>query len=690
MSGRLPIASGMCEKCWLRQALKQIEWGLRTSEWVHHAGQRSASRPVGKESRRHAGSTGEVSRHLLANVTRGLRSALVAHHQPHGGPSRWCEVRSCHGERNTMDVTSEKSDDDTVIWPLPEEPTLSPGSTTGHLNIVRATSRFAVEPFRLVARGSKHDGCRETPCASCRCYNALRDTGHLVVTAANLAARMHEHADGAVLDAFMLEYGAQPAVFLDAAERDRRFGAMLRGEQERARPPKPPKTDKVKAPRVKVKKHVGAARALVLAQRQAGSEALAALSKGTADEKTQKVWARFCEDFAADRTLFWPSVYSYPAIRAAVPRLSSHIAATLQSTIAGKWQRERFNTLIRQNRKPFRFREGMPIPLPRQAIRILEGDEVTRGNEKAPYMLSFSLAAGRHEGGAEFRLPLVPDSARQRIELHALATGQWKLGQASLEPDRRKRGRWYLRFSYTRVVERPQIPIKWAAINRGICVFLAALTQDGERLLYDGTDIEGYLKQIQDRRRQYQRAGRVAGRKGHGTDRTLRPIETLEGKARRWRETRCQTLAREFVRWLVKHGITDLIVENFKGIRDAPVESLEGGVYVWQRIQEWPYFQLGSRIRACCDEAGIRVHERDPEYNSQACPACSHTSPDNIDLRWRKLRCANPECSYVEQLDVAYCRNALQRERSGDVPGPGVARKAGRPGKSRRKAVPTS
>lgn len=594
-----------------------------------------------------------------------------------------------------MDTTEQTEDG--VVFSAGESVALPKGSTAGWLKVIRATSRFPVEPFRLVPRGTKHDGCKTSPCASCRCYSALREVGDWVVLAANVAARHHDRTDGAALDAFLERVGAPPRKNIEARWRDEVLGEMLEGRRERARntiekEKKEPRQKLSKAERRELSakrspeerraKREAAARA-----RAAGAAAIAALEAGVADEHTRQVWARFCEDYPPNETIVWPHVYTYPLLCRAVPQLGSTITALLYERIHSKWKGERFKQLLRSDAKPFRFRTGMPIPLPARSVRIVPGDSASRGNTPAPFTLSFSLHGGRHQGGAEFRLPLVPNSARQAEELRALASGQWQMGQVSIEPDRRKkRGRWYLRFSYTRVVERPAVPIKWAAINRGLCVMLCSLVEDGQRLLEEGNDVEDFLKQIQARRRSYQRAGKTSNRRGHGRNRTLRPIEALEGKARRWRETWCQTKAREHVRWLAKQGVTDLIYEDFSGIRDAPVESLEGGVYVWQRIQEWPYGQLGSRIVACCDEVGIRTHKRDPAYNSQTCPKCGHVSPDNVDLRYRKLRCT--KCGHAEHLDVAYCRNALERERSGGVSTPGVARKSGKAGKTARKAKP--
>jgi IS605 OrfB family transposase len=196
-----------------------------------------------------------------------------------------------------------------------------------------------------------------------------------------------------------------------------------------------------------------------------------------------------------------------------------------------------------------------------------------------------------------------------------------------------------------------------AAINRGMKFFLVGLIENGETWFYDGNDIEAYLKQIQSRRKSYQHDSKASGRSGHGRKRILRPAEKLEAKGQRWRETKCQTVARRFVDWLAKRNIGRLYIEDFSGIRNGPEEALEGGKYVWDRIQEWPYYQLEMRLISCAEEAGIQVIKVDAHKISKTCPKCG--SPADADLRHWKINC--PQCGFRRHLDVAAAMNVMAR-----------------------------
>ena len=266
-------------------------------------------------------------------------------------------------------------------------------------------------------------------------------------------------------------------------------------------------------------------------------------------------------------------------------------------------------------------------------------------------------------------LPIEARDPHQELVLSNLASGEWRSGEVQIERDRLRPSRWYMRVTYKRRIAKRLGGLS-AAINRGMRFFLVALIQPtkdyghGETWVYDGADIEATLKQFQRRRQSYQRGVAASGRVGHGRPRALRPIEHLTGVGERWRQTRCRTIARRLARWLSERNVSTVYVEDFAGIRDAPPEMLQVGTaaqkqFVWERIQEWPYFQLGMRLKACLQEYGIAVVEVNPAKNSVRCPQCGAEDPKNRDLARWKLRCK--ACGYSRHLDVAFCANALQK-----------------------------
>lgn len=355
----------------------------------------------------------------------------------------------------------------------------------------------------------------------------------------------------------------------------------------------------------------------------------------------------------------WPEakLNLYKILRTISPNIAGAMASAASRRAWQRWRQDRYEVLVRVSKRVPSFTDTQPIPLRAADVRVTK--------DRNDYMIEFALLGGR---GKRWKVRIQPRDSYHREVLSRIASGEWKHGDILIS---RRKFKWFFSIAYKRLAPPPRLEGKTAAINRGIRVFLAAVIDDGDRWLYDGNDIVAYLKQMQKRRRQYQRDSKAAARSGRGRKRILRPIEHLSGKAQRWRQTKCQTIARRLVRWLDDRDVKTLLIEDFEGIRQSDLEN----EYINQLIQEWPFYQLEQRIRSCCEEHGIEVVKMPAHYISQQCPKCGHTSEANRDMRHWMLRCE--KCGHRQHLDAAAATNLLGRERSDAGPKP--------PSKSRKK-----
>lgn len=365
------------------------------------------------------------------------------------------------------------------------------------------------------------------------------------------------------------------------------------------------------------------------------------------------------------------------AVRRQWPFLATGVVADVSRAAGQKWSQTRWPVLVQLAQAPHWYRSDGSLPIRAQGFKVTKVTELDADGKAQPdlYRLHFSVHAGRHPNGHQFALDVEAHDNHRREMLKALVSGAWKVGQLRLDQDRRKRSRWYVRFAYTKEVHVPVARVvRYAGINRGIVTFLAGViendgaaargtSQGGGGLtapwLYDGARIVAMLKQIQRRRIEYQRdsRGQTSNRWGHGRNRTLAPIRKLEDYGARWRATTNQTLARAFVKWLVDHEVTHLRMEDLSGIRDSVPKGGSRTIAepVRHLIEEWPYFDLGTRIKSCCEEAGIAIEVVPATLISQRCSACGHTARDNVQLADRKMICVS--CGAKIHLDVNAARN---------------------------------
>ena len=382
-----------------------------------------------------------------------------------------------------------------------------------------------------------------------------------------------------------------------------------------------------------------------------------------------------------DKTeLKWVSAYSYALVKRCAPAVLTGTVAAAGKRVDDYWKAWRYETLIGENRAPPLFTR-VPIPLRADNYQIRkEGDA---------YRFSFSIFSKEQpshhfaQGSKQFSFLLWPKDAFQKLTLAALASGEWKAGEALLQENKKKPGTWFLGMSYRRIVTPVEKTERVAAINRGLGCFLAIVTNTGEDWVYSGNDVIQVLKQFQARRRGIQNQIIASGdsRRGHGVRRALRPTNTLAGKAARWRTWKINTLARRLGEWLVARDISVLYMEDFAGIRHNAHERL--GQYVGQLIQEIPWYQLGQRITSVCEELGIRVvevssgrEEGESGGIAETCPACGHVDRTSIDYLRRSFRCTKDGCGFRRHLDVSTALNVMIRgEHRAGVSEPETTRK---------------
>lgn len=501
-------------------------------------------------------------------------------------------------------------------------------------DIVRATCKIKIDLADLCPTKEARDlhfkkkcGGPEA-CAACRAQKIFRDCRREAARVANASIRMRSLMDGLLVDRIQFQEGRAPKA------------AEWREAVEFA------------------------------------PEAIRSLASNlsSADLKVLQVKCRRVD--GKGNTQF----YAYPILTRIAPSLSAGIVSMIDKNVSDKWGTERWASLISLEKSPPHYRYTNPIPLRKADVTLTKTTD-------SRFYLSFSLRSAdarsvesiSSERKKEFSIPLIARDEYMRETLSLVTLDNARMGALQIQEDRLRPGRWYVRIAYRRTVQK-KTDGKAAAINKGMVCFLAGVTETGSQWLYDGDDIESYLKQTVARRQRYQRQVKASSRTGHGRVRTLRPIEHLSGKAERWRETRCQTIARRFTDWLVKEGVGRLYVDDFSGIRDTPPELLEQGQWIWERIQEWPYYQLQMRVSSCCQEEGIEVIIRNPQGISLCCSYCGSRA---VTIHKRRIRCG--ECGKARHLDISAAAVSLaagERERLGGAAGD-AANSVGKKGKKK-------
>jgi len=372
-------------------------------------------------------------------------------------------------------------------------------------------------------------------------------------------------------------------------------------------------------------------------------------------------------------------VYLYPFVRKISPEITAGMASAIARQVEQRWRQDRWDVLVRESKSPPHFTDTYPMPVRAQdsSLAHLGGDE---------YELSFSLRSGRGQG---WRIPIKARDDHMRHVLRTLTSGNAKIGQLFLTPDRLRPGRWYARISYTKQVQAAPKQGVVLAVRPGMVALITAVTSTGRYWSFYGDDIEHHLDVIQAQRRRLQGTSKVSGRVGHGRNRTLQPTQRLRMGHERWVDTWIRTRMARLVEWALAEGVVKVFMPDFSGIRDTAPEKLKWGKWVWDRIQEWPRYRIQQTLIGLFEEHGIQVVAGiDPEHGCSQCGATGESVSVDISRKKRRLVCKH--CGYKQQLDLALVQMCLRRGEQlngSEPPKPASSRKhsGGRSGRKRKK-----
>jgi putative transposase len=271
------------------------------------------------------------------------------------------------------------------------------------------------------------------------------------------------------------------------------------------------------------------------------------------------------------------------------------------------------------------------------------------GKEGKHYHLRLSLISkecakelGRKDGIFEVAID-VKDKTK-RVILDRLIEGEYKLGASQILNHKKK---WFININYQfEKQEEPLDPDRIMGIDMGIVypVYIA-ISDSPARYHIEGGEIERFRRQVERRRKQLMKQGKYCGdgRRGHGRQTRIQPIEVLSDKIANFRKTTNHKYARYVVDLALKHRCGTIQLEDLTGISKDD-----------RFLKNWPYYDLQQKIEYKANEVGIQVVKVKPKYTSQRCSECGHISSENRTSQ-AEFRCVS--CGYEALADYNAARN---------------------------------
>ena len=185
--------------------------------------------------------------------------------------------------------------------------------------------------------------------------------------------------------------------------------------------------------------------------------------------------------------------------------------------------------------------------------------------------------------------------------------------------------------------------------------------QEWERLswkecMLDGRELIHFRQKIEARKRDFLRLRKVSGitniysegKKGHGTQAIIKPIENLNDKIANFRDTMNHKYSKYIIDMALKNNCGIIQMENLEGYSEKAEESF---------LKSWSYHDLQTKIIYKAKEHGIEVIKVNPKYTSKRCSKCGCIHNDNRDCKNNQAKFKCVICGYEENADINAARN---------------------------------
>ena len=243
--------------------------------------------------------------------------------------------------------------------------------------------------------------------------------------------------------------------------------------------------------------------------------------------------------------------------------------------------------------------------------------------------------------------------------LNKILLGTYKQGSAQFIED--KKGKWYFTISFSFEPEVKSLDqnkilgVDLGIVNTAVMQIYNINTQIWDKLswkecMINGKELIHFRQKIEARKRQLQIASKIVGkgRIGHGNKTRMKPLNNINDKIGKFRDTYNHKVSKYIVDFAVKNNCGTIQMENLSGFSEQQTEKF---------LKNWSYHDLQNKVKYKCEENGINFVLIDPKYTSKRCSKCGCIDHANRDCKTNQAKFKCVKCGYEENADINGARN---------------------------------
>jgi len=311
-----------------------------------------------------------------------------------------------------------------------------------------------------------------------------------------------------------------------------------------------------------------------------------------------------------------------------------------------KWQTHK-NEILKGEKSIINFKRDYPIKLRNRQIKI-------EHKEKDIYVFTLGLLSKEYKNELDrfnktqisFNIKAYDNTQRVILD-RIILSGEYTHGSAELINYKNK---WFINLCYSFIPKEKELDKSTIlGIDMGT-VFPAylAINNSHKREKIEGSEIDSFRRKTEKRRNEYLRQGKYCGkgRRGHGRNTRINPIEKLRDKVENFKNSVNHKYSKFIVDFAIKNNCGIIQMEDLSKIADGEKKRTFLG--------KWTYYDLQQKIEYKAKEKGIEVKKINPQYTSQRCSKCGYIDSNNRVSR-DKFVCQS--CGYDTHADYNAAKN---------------------------------
>ncbi|MDP4143126.1 MAG: transposase [Bacillota bacterium] len=332
---------------------------------------------------------------------------------------------------------------------------------------------------------------------------------------------------------------------------------------------------------------------------------------------------------------------------------SANVAQTRQFVV-NRFKDDKKKGLFKGEISLSNFKKNIPIIIHNDSYKILKSDKgfhIECGLFNLKYQKEHDIKR------VTFEIDKMGNN--EKSTLNKIIKGIYKQGSAQIIQD--KKGKWYFIISFGFEVEKKELNMnRILGIDLGITKVATMQIWDNDKELWDrlswkecmidGDELIHYRQKIEARKKQMQIASKAVGngRTGHGITTRMKPLEKMNDKVSKFRETFNHKVSKYIVDMAVKYNCGVIQMEDLSGFTEQQSESL---------LRNWSYYDLQNKVKYKAEEKGIIVNLINPYMTSKRCSQCGCINENNRDCKnnQEKFKCV--VCRYEENADINAAKN---------------------------------